>query len=290
LRTGINEHGGEWRATVAFGDEPEAIGDFYQPLGPRGTYFIESQAGARSEIFNVFAGDRVLTTFDVRETGLEVGAGRVFRNTADLRAGIRSAEGDYELRVGDPTLVPSMDFRRREVFVRFQADELDSVSFPRAGYSATIEWRSARGMHEDIDQWSLRTQGARTWGRQTLLAALRYDTTVEGQAPLHNHFRIGGFLDLSGLAHNELSGQNAARIGVSWYRRIGRFSMFPAFAGVSLERGNVWDDRRAISYDDAIGAASLWAGIATPIGPVHFGAGRTDDGRSAVYFSLGGKF
>jgi NTE family protein len=92
------------------------------------------------------------------------------------------------------------------------------------------------------------------------------------------------------LARNEMSGQNAARIGVSWYRRIGSLSMFPAFAGLTLERGNVWDDRRAISYSDAVSAASLWAGISTPIGPVHLGAGRTDDGRDAVYFSLGGAF
>jgi NTE family protein len=123
-----------------------------------------------------------------------------------------------------------------------------------------------------------------------LLATLRYDATVSGAAPLHSQFRLGGFRDLSGLARNELSGQNAARLGLSWYRRIGNLSMFPAFAGVTLERGNVWDERQAIGYRGAIGGASLWGGISTPIGPVYLGAGRTGDGRDSVYFSLGGGF
>jgi hypothetical protein len=30
--------------------------------------------------------------------------------------------------------------------------------------------------------------------------------------------------------------------------------------------------------------------MSTPIGAVYLGAGRTDDGRDSVYFSLGGEF
>jgi NTE family protein len=119
---------------------------------------------------------------------------------------------------------------------------------------------------------------------------LRYDATVSGTAPAHSLFRVGGFRDLSGLTRNELSGQNAGRIGVTYYREIGDLALFPAFAGVSFERGNVWDDRRGVSFRGAIAATSVWAGIATPIGPVYLGAGRTEDGRRAVYLSLGAAF
>jgi NTE family protein len=294
LRTGINELGGEWRATLAVGDEPSAVVDFYQPLGPQAAFFVESRAGAASSIFNLFTDDRVATSFDIRETTLEVSAGRVFRSAAELRGGARTVEGDYRLRVGDPALLPNSGFRRRELFVRLEADELDSVAFPRAGYSAAVEWRSAHaapaGADGKFEQISLRAQAARTWGRQTLLATLRYDATLSGEAPLHSRFRIGGFRDLSGLTRHELAGQNAARVGASWYRRIGDLAMFPAFAGLTLERGNVWSARRAIGSGDAISAASVWAGVATPIGPVYLGAGRTDDGRDAVYFALGGEF
>jgi NTE family protein len=200
-------------------------------------------------------------------------------------------EGDYRLRVGDPLLLPAGHFRLRGTFARFSVDALDSVAFPRAGSSAAIEWRRSRLSGDgDLDQLLTHAAAAHTWGRHTLLGTFRYDATMSGDAPLHSWFRLGGFRDLSGLTRGELSGRNAARVGMSYYREIGDLARFPAFAGVSLERGNVWDERHDMSYDDAIAAASLWAGIATPIGPVFLGAGRTDDGRSAVYLSLGGAF
>jgi NTE family protein len=289
LRTELNQHGGEWRATLALGDEPQVFATLYQPLGPRAAFFVETQAGARSAIFDLVTEGGVSTSFDLRERAAEASAGRVFGGAAELRVGARAVEGNYRLRVGDPSPVPEDDFRRDEIFLRLEADELDSVAFPRAGYMATLEWRSARS-DRDFEQVSLRTQAARTWRRQTLLATLRYDATVSGEAPLYGLFRIGGFRDLSGLARNELAGQNAARVGLSWYRRIGNLAMFPAFAGFTFERGNAWNRRSDISYADAIGAASIWAGISTPIGPVYLGSGRTQDGRDSVYLSLGGSF
>lgn len=294
LRTGLNALGGEWRAMLGIGDEPKAVADFYQPFGPRASFFVESQVAVRSTMFNVFSADTVAASFDVRETVLEAAAGRVFGSAAEIRSGLRTVEGGYRARIGDPALIPNRSFGREEAFVRLQADTLDSVAFPRAGFAATLEWRESRARgtanEQRFDQISLHAQAARTWRRHTILAALRYDTTRGGEAPLHSRFRIGGLRDLAGLARNELSAQNAARIGISYRRQLGASSRFPTFAGVTFERGNAWEDRRAIGFDDSIGAASLWAGIATPIGPVYVGVGRTNDGRSAAYLSLGGAF
>jgi NTE family protein len=292
LRTGINPRGGEWRATLSLGDEPGVLANFYQPMGPKAEFFVEPQFGVTSTVVNVFADGRVAASFDIREAALEVAAGRVFRSAAEIRVGLRASSGDYGLRVGDPELLPRGDFRRGEVFARFSADTLDSVAFPRAGASATLELRSSRtarlSADADFEQVLVRAAVAKTWRRHTLLTTFRYDATVSGTAPLHSQFRVGGFRDLSGLTRNELSDQNAARVGVSYYREIGDFALFPVFTGVSFERGNVWTRHSAMSFGDAIAAASLWLGVATPIGPVYLAAGRTDDGRSAVYLSLGG--
>ena len=53
-----------------------------------------------------------------------------------------------------------------------------------------------------------------------------------------NRYPELGFLDLSGLNEDQLNGQHAARIGASYYRRIGDLTLFPAFAGISVFR---WD-------------------------------------------------
>jgi NTE family protein len=189
--------------------------------------------------------------------------------------------------------VPGDRFRRGELFARFSVDTLDSVAFPRAGLLSLVEWRGAReslSSEEEFDQLSVRAAYAKTWRRHTLLSTLRYEATISGVAPLHSQFRMGGFLDLSGLRFDELTGQHAARIGASYYRHIGDSVLLPAFAGVSLEIGNTWDDRDAIGRGGAIESVSVWGGIGTPLGPLYVGAGRTDDGRDSVYLALGSVF
>jgi NTE family protein len=171
---------------------------------------------------------------------------------------------------------------------------MDSVSFPREGSSASIEWRVSRdrplAADANFDQLLISGAHAQTWGRHTLLTTLRYDATVSGTAPNSRLFRMGGFFDISGINRNQLSGQHAARIGAAYYRRIGDLALFPAFAGVSLELGNVWESRDDISTRDSLFGGSFWAGVSTPVGPIYVGYGRAEGGEDAFYVSLGRVF
>jgi NTE family protein len=92
------------------------------------------------------------------------------------------------------------------------------------------------------------------------------------------------------LNRNQLFGQHATRIGASYYRRIGDLALFPAFAGVSVEFGNVWESRSDINAHDSILGGSFWAGVSTPVGPVYVGYGRAEGGEDAFYISLGRVF
>jgi NTE family protein len=291
LRTAINDRGGEWRATFVIGDEPALLADLYQPFGERGLYFFAPSLNFQSTIINVWEGDVRTTEAQIREGDLELGIGRELPSWGEYRFGVRSAYGETQLRVGDPMQVLSeQDFRRGELFGRFMADTMDSVSFPRAGTLASMEWRGSRtGLHADesFDQLLLETAHAKTWGRHTVLTTFRYDATISGEAPLNRLFRAGGFFDISGLNRNQLAGQHAARIGASWYRRIGDLALFPAFAGVSLELGNVWESREDISSRNSIFGGSFWAGVSTPVGPIYVGYGRAEGGEDAFYVFLG---
>jgi NTE family protein len=290
LRTAINDRGAEWRTTFVVGDEPALLTDLYAPFGDRGLYFFAPSLNFESNIFNVWDGDLRLTEAQIREGDLELAIGRELPSWGEWRFGVRSAFGETELRVGDPTLIGEPDFRRGELFGRFSADTMDNVSFPRSGTLATMELRSSTTtLHADdrFDQLLLSTAHAKTWGRHTVLTTFRYDATVSGEAPVNRLFRAGGFFDISGLNENQLSGQHAARIGASWYRRIGDLALFPAFAGVSLELGNVWNSRADISSRNSIFGGSFWAGVSTPVGPIYVGYGRAEGGEDAFYVSLG---
>jgi NTE family protein len=290
LRTAVNDRGGEWRATFVVGDEPALLADRYQPFGERGLYFFAPSLNFESKIFNVWEEDFRLAEAQIREGDLELAIGRELPSWGEYRFGVRSAFGETELRVGDPLQIGEQDFRRGELFARFAADTMDSVSFPRAGTLASMEWRASRtGLHADVDfdQMLLSAAHAKTWGRHTMLTTFRYDATISGDAPLNRLFRAGGFFDISGLNRNQLSGQHAARIGASWYRRIGDLALFPAFAGVSLELGNAWDSRADISSRHSIFGGSFWAGVSTPVGPIYVGYGRAEGGEDAFYVFLG---
>jgi NTE family protein len=293
LKTALNRAGGEWRATVVVGDEPAFLTDLYQPFGSKGLYFYAPSLTLESAIINVFNGDQRVTEAANREADLEIGVGRELPSWGEYRFGVRRATGETKLLVGDPSTLPEPDFDRGEYFGQFQIDTLDNVSFPRKGTVARMEWRGARselGSDAQFDQLLLSTVHANTWGRHTLLTTFRYDSTTDGVAPLNRHFTLGGLFDLSGLNHNQLSGQNAARIGALYYRRIGDLALFPAFAGVSMELGNVWQTRSEVSTHNSIFGASLWAGVQTPVGPVYVAYGRTDEGSSAFYVLLGRAF
>ena len=293
LSTAINPAGGEWRATIEIGDEPEFLTDLYQPFGRKGLYFYAPSLAFHSTIINVWNGEQRVTEAQNREADLELAIGRELPSWAEYRFGVRRATGKTELVVGDPSTLPEPNFERAEVFGRFDVDTLDNISFPRSGTVSQMEWRGSRsslGADVDFDQVQFRTVHAKTWGRSTLLTTFRYDATVSGEAPLNRLFTMGGFLDLSGLNHNQLSGQNATRVGAAFYRRIGDVALFPAFAGLSLELGNVWQSRSEISAHDAIFGGSLWAGVQTPVGPVYVGYGRAQGGSSAFYVFLGRVF
>jgi NTE family protein len=294
LSTAINPLGGEWRATLVIGDEPALVADLYQPFGSKGLYFYAPSLNLESTQFNVYVGDDRVTEAQLREATLEFAVGRELPTWGEYRFGVRAARGAFDLRVGDPSFISEDDFRRGEFFSRFSVDTMDSVAFPREGSQASIEWRASRdrpfSADANFDQLLLAASYAKTWGRHTVLTTMRYDATISGTSPNSRLFRMGGFFDISGINRNQLSGQYATRLGAAYYRRIGDLALFPAFAGISLELGNVWDSREDISAPDSIFGGSFWGGVDTPIGPVYVGYGRAEGGEDAFYVSLGRVF
>jgi NTE family protein len=291
LRQRINPMNGEWRAIATIGDEPALFSDWYQPFGRDGRYFFAPALRVDSDVVNVFDTGNRIAELRIREASVEVAAGRNIGTWGELRAGVRRSTGSVELELGDPALVPEEDFEEGELFARFSVDTLDNLPFPREGAIGFVEWRGSRpsdlGAQADFDQVSLSAAYAKTWDRYTLLTRFRYDATVDGVAPVNSLARLGGFLDMSGYNRNELTGQNAARGGTVFYRQINNLTILPAYAGVSLEYGNVWDNRRDISARDSILGGSIWVGVDTPIGPVYAGYGRSEDDVGAFYLFLG---
>ena len=146
------------------------------------------------------------------------------------------------------------------------------------------------GSDVSFDQLSVGFSAANSRGRNTLLAGIRYGTTFNGRAPLERLYRLGGFLNLSGLNPDELTGQNLGIATLAYYRRVGDVALFPTYIGGSVELGNTWQDRSDISLDNSIFAGSVFVGVDSILGPIYLAFGLTEGGRRALYFYVGRTF
>lgn len=293
----ITAPGGEWVWDLQIGDTSRIATEIYLPLAIGSPYFVMPHARYEARNVPVLDGQDPVAEYRVRgfEYGLDFG--REFGNWGEIRAGLRNEEGTSRLRIGDPTLPPG-DFEAREFFVRLSYDRLDDVNFPRRGQLATLEWRGERvglGSDQSADRLALDLLAARSWGRNTAVLWTSAGTTIDGDVTdVRALFPLGGFLNLSGLKPDSITGAHFGIARLLFYRQIGRggpgFLDVPAFLGFSFEAGNVWQERRDASFGSLRENASLFLGLDTLLGPVYLGTGFEQHGEPAFYLFLGRTF
>jgi NTE family protein len=288
-RTELNPLGGEWRTGLAIGGQPGFFSELYQPLDPATRYFIEPRLFLTQQNLPVFDGNDQTGELRLESEGASFAVGREFGTWGELRLGLERAGGSSKLRIGDPA-VPGESFDSGDLFARLSVDELDNLNFPRSGHYARLEWRhssDALGADENFDQADVEYLGARTRGRHTIVLRARLGTTFSGTAPLQSLYRAGGFLDISGLDQNALSGQHYGLLSIGTLGRLGDIDLLPAYFGASLEVGNTWERRSEVGFDDLIAAGSVFVGLDSFLGPIYVGYGRAEGGRSSFYLFLG---
>ena len=290
--TEINELNGEWRLGGQLGDEPAIFTELHQPLDPESRYFVNGRVGYGNKNEDIFDDDgNRLSRNKLTAALMELAAGRELGTWGEIRLGWHRESGTAQRIIGDPA--PDTDVDLGDVFLRLTDDKLDNVNFPRAGHYGRAEYRVARdgyGSSTDYDQADVIYLHAFTWGRNSVNGKISGFSTLDNTAPPGALVRLGGFMRLSGLQENQLSGQTAGLISLAYYRRINDIQFLRSYLGVTLERGNVWQDRKDASYDNAITAGSVFLGVDSPIGPFYFAYGRADTGDGSFYLYLGPRF
>ena len=292
-RTAVNRLNAEWRTGIQIGQEPSAFTEFYQPISYSLRNFVHLRANVGERAINVFDDDgNKLSELNLRSYGVELGAGRELGTWGEIRAGLFREAGKMELQVGDPS-TPDYDFDTGELFLQLYIDELDNINFPRSG--GFLRLRATGGLKElgsgeDYEQGIFEGSYAYTIGRYTGLVSGMFKMTRNSDAPVQSMFNLGGFKRLSGLEQSELAGQHSALLSGAFYRRFGSFFWLPVYAGLTLEYGNVFQERDAIRFEDGILASSIFVGLDTIIGPFHVAYGLTEGGRQNYYLFLGRSF
>ncbi|MBT8080707.1 MAG: patatin-like phospholipase family protein [Gammaproteobacteria bacterium] len=291
-RAGINALGAEWRTDLQLGTNPVVFTEFYQPLSFDSRFFVAPRLQYQSNSLNVFVAGDEIARYRVSGGELGLDVGREFGLWGEFRLGVLTGKGDAKLKTGQP-VVPNIDFDEGAVFARFRVDTLDDAQIPLSGTRLGVEWLASRtglGADDSFDLVTFDMIKAWTRGRHTINAGLSFNTSVDSDSQLRNLFSLGGFLNLSGLARGQLSGQHSGVAKLLYYRRtgaIGGLVDLPFYVGASLEGGNVWAERSDISFDSLRAHGSVFAGFGTFFGPLILAAGFGEGGEKNFYLTLG---
>ena len=285
----LNDRNGEWRTGLQFGEDPGIFTEIYQPLGYDGKYFVNGRLAYWRTNYRLFEDSVALSNYNVTTAAIDLSAGMNLGYWGEIRGGYRGEIGDVDILTGLIDL-QDYDFNSGKIYLRFSADKLDSVTFPKNGYLMRLEGllsRESLGADDNFEQLGLLSVGAKSWGKNTFLGSISYETTLGDDAPLQNMYRMGGFLNLSGLQQNQLTGQHAAFASLGYQRQFYKSRLFQVYAGASLESGNTWMDSSDISLSDTITAGSLFLGLDNALAPIYFGYGYADTGDSSFYLFMG---
>ena len=299
----ITRNAGEWVTDLQIGSVERISTELFLPLAQFSGWFVMPHAATGSRDLDVLQDQNLLAEYRVHTLDFGLDLGRQFGNWGEIRVGAQREQGHFRLKIGDPAdpnlpqanLTP---FNTHDYFVRFTYDRLDDVNFPHRGQQAMLQWsgeRSVSGAQQTSDQVTFNYVGAHSFGRDTLSFSASGGMTLQAKlTDINLLFPLGGFLNLSGLRANSLTGPDFGIARLLYYRQIGRggpgYLDVPTYLGVSLEGGNVWQSRSEARLGNIQKDVSLFLGLDTFLGPVYLASGFDEHGNQAFYLFLGKTF
>ncbi len=313
--TDLNSYGAGFMLNVDGGTDKLVEGTFYSPMMAIPKSFVTLMGRYKNDKRNIPLGGfddtslevtRNYLPFSYKELLSEFALGYQEALWREARIGYRFTSG--ETQVSSLPMFGDSNFFRHGVFFNYRIDTLDDYYLPRKGLYLDFEYLISHdevkeeddGFYEDskdtVYELSAKAILAHTIKRHTLVANAEYAVvnSKNSVTPIDPK-TIGGFLNLSGIPRNSLLGQNKAYSSLIYrYRWFDNdFGLFtsPVYLGASLEYGGVWTDSDIRLHSAPLyRAGSVFAGVDSPIGPIMFGYGRTEDHFDSFYLILGTTF
>jgi len=294
--TQINRLGAEWRNVLRIGEVQQVATEFYQPVDASGRYFVSAGASFDENNINSFENGVITDQSRVRRVLGQLAVGRIFGNSGEIRVGTVFGYGTTRSNIGSP--FPSTEFDVGGVTASATYDTLDNIYFPHNGSTASVGWtglRDSMGATTDIDVVKGSIGTVKSWGPNSLIGSLKFQTQLKEVIGVENLLSTGGLFNLSGYQRDELSGRHTAVGRVIYYRQ---FRSNPVrglldaslYVGGSVELGNAWQKSSDVKFSNSLFAGSLFLGADTFIGPVYLAGGLAEGGNLAFYLFIGRPF
>lgn len=288
--------GSEWRARAELGNRILTGAEFRQALDPHGLWYLAPSATWQKRPVPVDTGTGTVSQYTVDELDVGTDLIREIGDVWEARAGIVYRSGESRLDIGDPVPGAGGTFEGGGYTLGVTCDSLDDLSFPRQGWLFRANWflpsdSFKEGQDETV---AFHVDRAFELGRGALTLGGELDTVTANQASVQSFFPLGGFLRLSGLHADQISGPTAVLGRAIYTHPLTRSSLerkvFTWYVGASAEIGNVFPNFNQITWNDLKPSGSLFLGVETIFGPIYLGYGMTEGGNENVFLVMGRQF
>lgn len=291
-----DDWGSEWRAHAELGNRILAAVERRQALDAQGVWYLVPKVSWRQYPVRVETAGAAVAQFTVQEFDVGADLVREIGDSWEARAGVVYRNGTSRLEIGDPAANGGDNFEEGGGVFGVTCDSLDDLAFPRSGWLTRAQWflpvdEFKSGQDETV---RFAFDKALEAGRGALTLGGELSTVVGDANNVQSFFPLGGFLRLSGLTAEEISGPTAVlgRIvyTVPLTRRGLERKVFTWYGGASLETGNVFDEFDQVEWGALRPSGSLFLGVDTLLGPMYLGYGLTDGGDQSAFLVLGRQF
>ena len=292
--TWLNRLGAEWRTDLQAGRTNRLETEFYQPIESSQTFFAAPYAGYQRRPIDVYKGEQRISRYDLDSAWVGADLGAQFTKYGETRLGIVGNVSRSWLDTGPAFLQATEGQKNYSAFQwRGLVDQLDSVNFPRSGYSASFNIfaaRAALGSDATFTRGEASASYVTSFGDNTFSAAFKAGgiRSESNPLPASAMFQWGGLLQQSGFPTGALLGQELEFGRLVYYRRLAQFSLLDGvYGGLSLEAGRMGRPLIPGNNTGTLYSAGLFLGVDTPVGPLYLGYGHANKGYGNFYLFLG---
>ncbi len=286
-KTLINSLGAEWLTGVQIGNEFGVFTEFYQPLDAERRFFVEPKISYLRSPLYIYQNNKRIADYSVDQTSIDLMAGVNVGLWGPVSVGWAGRYRSAELDTGSPTL-PTGSEGFGGFMAKLDFDQFDRIYDPTHGWGARGSYFYAAG--DGYDKAELDLRAADNFGDYILQGRIRGAGSFTGSLPFYDAVALGGFLNLSGFARNQIIGESLMYGNVRLEKIVGRL---PAGlrgdmrVGLAVEGGKVDGRYTETSLNGWQSSVTAYAGGETPLGMVYLGYGYSPNGMGNFYLFVG---
>jgi NTE family protein len=286
-KTWLNRLGGELLFLGEVGTNTGIGAELHQPLNETQRYFVDVATALRRESFALFSNDLRISDYQKDVARLELSTGINFGLSGQARLGWREDRQSARIGTGLPIL-PADPLRVSGMLASVELDQKNQLLVATSGWSAKASWFESAG--RDYDRVSIGFDGALQLKEWVLGVRGSYVGSTHGELPVQDTAKLGGFLNLSGFADGQLSGDRVGYLHVRGERIFGRMPLGlrgDLRLGLALEAGRVGVPLSEPMRTGVLNSGLIYFRGETPFGVAYLGLGRSSSGPVNAYLFLG---